>query len=651
MNHQHPKLIHQKYRPDIDGLRAVAIISVLTFHAFPSIMPGGFIGVDIFFVISGFLISTITFSSLERNRFSLLEFYSRRILRIFPALILTLVFCATFGWLILFSNEYKQLGKHIAAGSGFIQNFILLGESGYFDNLAETKPLLHLWSLAIEEQFYIFWPLLLMHVWRRQWNFLSITTIVATISLGANIYLTNSNPSASFYLPISRFWELMIGGILAYISLHRPQLIEGNKNFQSFLGFSLIFLGLFFINKGREFPGWWALLPTLGAFFFISAGPNTWLNQNFLANKVMVWVGLISYPLYLWHWPLLAFLSILEGASSRSGRLGAIVVAFALAWMTYVFIEKPLRFGGKSRAKIVTLILSASMLFLFGILCFKTNGLEQFGDGRSEYVAYFDISVPEMKYFREAKIFQKFRAECDFYDLDKYRAGKATKIPRPSIEESCYKRDVESTHAVVIWGDSHAQMLYYGVKRNIPDDWQVLMASSSGCAPDPTVSAPSTTQYCQQSNWFALQTITNAKPDVVIVGQNLGHSLEQMARIASKLRTMGVKKILFTGPSPHWRIDLPKFLARKLWNNTPKRTYDNVDPTVIELNEKLKAGFRQQDDEKFISLIDFFCDSEGCMTYLESDKKLGITSWDYGHLTPIASDLLGKNFLTNEIVN
>lgn len=186
MHKKLPHLAHPKYRPDIDGLRAVAIVSVIAFHAFPGRMPGGFIGVDIFFVISGFLISTIIFSSLERDRFSLEEFYIRRIRRIFPALILVLLACLVFGWFVLLKDAYAQLGKHTAAGAGFIQNFVLWRESGYFDTDAETKPLLHLWSLAIEEQFYIFWPLLLAFVWKRRWSFLKITSVIAIVSFAAN---------------------------------------------------------------------------------------------------------------------------------------------------------------------------------------------------------------------------------------------------------------------------------------------------------------------------------------------------------------------------------------------------------------------------------------------------------------------------------
>ena len=364
MSHKLPHLAHPKYRPDIDGLRAVAILSVIGFHAFPGKFPGGFIGVDIFFVISGFLISTIVFSSLERDRFSFVEFYIRRIRRIFPALFAVLAACLAFGWFVLLADEYRQLGKHAAAGAGFLQNFILYRESGYFDLDADTKPLLHLWSLAVEEQFYIFWPLLLALVWKGGWSFLRITFVIAAISFAANIYLLHRDPTAAFYIPISRFWELMVGGALAYVALHRPQLNASGKSGQSILGFLLIALGFLLLNKAREFPGWWALLPTLGAFFIISAGPNAWLNEKLLSNKVMLWIGMISYPLYLWHWPLLSFAQILQsGNASRGTKLAAVALAFLLAWLTFLFVEKPLRFG-KRKTLITVFLLFVMCLFL-----------------------------------------------------------------------------------------------------------------------------------------------------------------------------------------------------------------------------------------------------------------------------------------------
>jgi len=218
-----------KYRPDIDGLRAVAVLAVIAFHAFPNRLPGGFIGVDIFFVISGFLISTILFEKIEKQTFSFSEFYSRRIRRIFPALVLVLMASLSFGWFVLISDELNQLGKHVAAGAAFVSNFVLWGEAGYFDNSAESKPLLHLWSLGVEEQFYIFWPLILCIAAKLRSNLLVITVVIAVISFILNIFGVKPDPVATFYSPLTRFWELQCGSILAWLVLRKQ------SNFLAFL--------------------------------------------------------------------------------------------------------------------------------------------------------------------------------------------------------------------------------------------------------------------------------------------------------------------------------------------------------------------------------------------------------------------------------
>ncbi len=354
--------MHPKYRPDIDGLRAIAVFAVIGFHAFPQKVAGGFVGVDVFFVISGFLISTIIFSDLERETFSIAEFYNRRIRRIFPALILVMAASLAFGWFVLVPDEYLHLGKHLISSALFIQNFILWKESGYFDTGAQEKPLLHLWSLAIEEQFYIFWPLLLVWGWKRRLSILTITVTVAVLSFSANILATYIDSSADYYLPVTRFWELMIGGILAYISLHRPDLLRHYKNLQGLVGITLIGLSIFLINDKQSFPGWWALLPVLGTAIIISAGPAAYTNKKLLSNKLLVWAGLISYPLYLWHWPLLSFGYIINPSLSRFDKILLIVSAIIAAILTYRFIELPLR--TKRRSPRVPLYLAGGLSLL-----------------------------------------------------------------------------------------------------------------------------------------------------------------------------------------------------------------------------------------------------------------------------------------------
>ena len=324
-------LTHPKYRADIDGLRAIAVLSVVGFHASPYWIRGGFVGVDIFFVISGFLISSIILSSLSKGTFSFAEFYARRIKRIFPALILVMITCYVFGWFVLLPDEYKQLGKHIVGGAGFVSNFFFWREAGYFDNAAETKPLLHLWSLGIEEQFYIVWPPLLYLALKRRFNFLILAVTIVAISFSVNVGIRLSDRIQDFYSPLTRFWELMMGGILAYLTLQEisiwdkaTQMIRAAlgkadtapnptpdrallRNAQSVLGALLIGVAVLLVTKERLFPGWWALLPTVGAYLIISAGQHAWLNRTVLSHRLVVWFGLISYPLYLWHWPLLSF--------------------------------------------------------------------------------------------------------------------------------------------------------------------------------------------------------------------------------------------------------------------------------------------------------------------------------------------------------
>ncbi|HZF85853.1 MAG TPA: acyltransferase family protein [Burkholderiaceae bacterium] len=340
-------LAHLKYRPDIDGLRAIAVLAVVLYHASPKWLRGGFVGVDIFFVISGYLISTIIFGSLGGRGFSYAEFYARRIRRIFPSLVLVLAATLGFGWYVLLSDEFRQLGRHVLGSAGFVQNLVLLREAGYFDTAAESKPLLHLWSLAVEEQFYIFWPMVLGLAWARSGrSVLTWMAVAVGLSFALNIGLVYRYPDAAFYLPFTRVWELAAGAILAYMGLRRQPHHSGrSREWQSVAGLVLIVLGLLVIHRGKAFPGFWAVLPVLGACLCIAAGPGAWFNRHVLGSRLFVWFGLISYPLYLWHWPLLAYARVLqsEGDPSRAIRFGAVAASVLLAWLSYRFVERPLR--------------------------------------------------------------------------------------------------------------------------------------------------------------------------------------------------------------------------------------------------------------------------------------------------------------------
>lgn len=351
---------HLKYRPDIDGLRALAIVCVIAFHAFPNYLGGGFIGVDIFFVISGFLISSIIFSQIEADRFSYVDFYVSRIKRILPALMIVIAVTLAVGWIILFSSEYKNLGANAFAASIFAPNIKLWHEVGYFDTNANYKPLLHLWSLDVEEQFYIFWPALAVFVLRR-WNMAPLMVSIGVISFFVSLYLTYTDPASAFYAPFARFWELMIGGGMASLAACRQRSADMRSHFLSLAGMALIILGLALTSKAIAFPGWSALLPTLGAAFLISAGPNAVLNRFVLSNPAMVWVGLISYPLYLWHWPLLAYLRVMGGGVLLpSHAAAALALAVVFAFLTYEIIEKPIK--AFARPKLMALVLCGLLM-------------------------------------------------------------------------------------------------------------------------------------------------------------------------------------------------------------------------------------------------------------------------------------------------
>jgi len=360
-----PGLLHPKYRPDIDGLRAIAVLSVVGFHAFPGRVPGGFVGVDIFFVISGFLISTIIIESLEHGHFSFLEFYARRIRRIFPALLIVLAATLGFGWIALLAGEFQQLGEHVVAGAAFVSNLVLWRESGYFDIDAEAKPLLHLWSLGIEEQYYIAWPLLLWIAAKARLKLLWVAVVIGTLSFALNIRGVLPDPVATFYSPVTRLWELLAGSILAWITIHHPARvarISGRFQHASALaGLILIASALLLIDRHSAFPGWWAILPVAGAVLLIAAGPEAWINRVLLARPVMVWFGLISFPLYLWHWPLLSYGAILENATpSKTYRILAVIASILLAWGTYRLIE--LRVRRSRKAQWLTALLVALMI-------------------------------------------------------------------------------------------------------------------------------------------------------------------------------------------------------------------------------------------------------------------------------------------------
>jgi peptidoglycan/LPS O-acetylase OafA/YrhL len=359
------------YRPDIDGLRGCAIFLVVCFHFFPKYFPGGFIGVDIFFVISGFLITRIICEQLINHDFSFIDFYLRRVKRLFPALFLVLSTSLIICWFIFLTTEYYSLAKNVFAATTFTSNFLLWHESGYFDAKHLFKPLLHLWSLAVEEQFYFLWPFTLCFFYRIK-KVLFYTVIFFSISFIFNLYYIYHKPISAFYFPWSRYWEILSGSLVYLIrnnrsrnrlfsSINNPYQSSIFCNFSSLLGTFLILIALLKLNKDSLFPGYFALFPVIGASLIISSPPKNLVNV-FIANPVLVFLGLISYPLYLWHWPLLSYLYILRGEHISIAECTILLIlSLSLAYLTYRYCECPIR--KKLQSTNIT-----SLVLIFGIV-------------------------------------------------------------------------------------------------------------------------------------------------------------------------------------------------------------------------------------------------------------------------------------------
>ena len=357
------------WRKDITGLRAIAVLPVLIFHAFPNLMPGGFYGVDIFFVISGYLISGIIFRGLVSNSFSFVDFYSRRIKRIIPNLLIVFLFVLAVGWFVTSASEYKIIAANVSHSAFFYQNFGLMGTQPYFGLDAQKNPLLHVWSLAIEEQFYLLFPLLCVLLWRIktcQIKAVGVGVFVLTISSFVLCLMTD-NQSTRFYFPLSRFWELGAGICLAFVEVFygfsAQRYEHKSRDALSILGLSLIVVALVTPQSFySEPPGFFSLFPVLGSVALIASGSSAIVNRSLLSVRFCVFVGLISYSLYLWHWPILVYLRGYFFTDAIYVLVFSLIVSFVVSAFVYKFIENPLR---RARERSSTILIVS----LLGLLC------------------------------------------------------------------------------------------------------------------------------------------------------------------------------------------------------------------------------------------------------------------------------------------
>ena len=630
------------YRGDIDGLRAIAVLAVVAFHAFPAAMPGGFTGVDVFFVISGFLITGVISKALAQDRFTFADFYARRARRILPALLVVLAACYAFGWFTLLPDEYRQLSKHIAAGMAFVSNFALWNEAGYFDASASSKPLLHLWSLGIEEQFYLVWPLALWWFARRRHGALLLVVAVGAVSFAINLATIHAWPVAAFYSPLSRFWELQLGCLLALLMRdwepNRNPMPRRNADVASIAGAVAIGLSIAFLDTRLDYPGWWALLPTVGTFLLIASGPEGWFNRVVLSRRILVGIGLISYPLYLWHWPLLSFASIITtGTPSVGIRIAAVLASVVLAGLTYALVEKPIRFGAARRYKVPAL---AVFSFVMGVIGYRTYAR----DGIPER---FPAEVRALANFQ-----YEYRTDARYPDC-----WLAAEQPFDAFAPACVDAPA-GRNVAVLWGDSHAARLYPGLRTEFGSRMALSQFTRDACPPILDVAYP----LCRQSNAWVIAEIARIKPSTVILFAAWTHyqadwggpTAAKTALFATidALQKAGVGKIVVIGPAPVWKGGLPRLLyqawTKSPFHIVPERLETGLDPAVPNADEHMRRDLEAR-GVAYFSLTGFFCTSGGCLTHVPGGETR-LTTWDSGHLTTDAAVLVARQLAEDGVL-
>ncbi|MBB1161408.1 acyltransferase family protein [Aquariibacter albus] len=452
------------YRREIDGLRALAVLPVILFHAGFEAFSGGFVGVDVFFVISGYLITTIILAELEQGKFSIINFYERRARRILPTLFLVMLVCIPFAWLLLVLSDMKDFSQSLVGVSFFASNILFYLESGYFDAKAELKPLLHTWSLAVEEQYYVLFPLFLMLFWRlgRRWVLVTLG-LVFVASLALAQWAAYARPAEAFYLLPARSWELLVGAFAAfYLSKARcKDFGRAVSELGGWLGVALILYAVFAYNKKTPFPGLYALVPTLGAVLIILFATQQTAVGKFVGNKVFVGVGLISYSAYLWHQPLFAFArqaSLTE--PTHNVFLALSILALVLAYFSWRYVET--LFRDKS-------IISRKHIFLsslsFGSFFVAIGLVGHFYNDKITNLRFNDDQARVVSSVSASPV----RASCEFIQVND-----------SLFREPC--RYFSNRSKVAVFGNSHATELAYSIASILKDrNVGIIHHAMSGC--------------------------------------------------------------------------------------------------------------------------------------------------------------------------
>lgn len=615
---QHRQHMSADAHPDIQGLMGVAVACVVLYHAFPAQFKGGFVGLDGLFVITGYLVSSAALSGLQTQAFSYAGFFAQGIRRIVPSLLLVLAAVLVAGWFLLQPADYRQLGQQAMAGSLFVSNFALLSGATPLDAASAGKPLQHLWPLAIGVQLCLLWPLALgaMHRWRL--NFMRWTAGWLLLSFLLNLHLAQAQTTAALYNPAPRSCEFLAGGLLATM---RVKDTGGRPNALAWIGAALLTVALVTTTPEKTFPSWWALLPTLGAALLIAGGPSAWLNRRVLSSRPLVWVGLIGYPLYLWHWPLLSFAHV-KAVGETGGEQPLIWVALALvlAWTACRLFEKPSRSGCLNGT-----VTTAALCVAIGLVAAAGWGIQRHNG--------FEQRLPELVRHLQSTggrsaVIQGWRDKDCMLD---YR------LPASHYKPFCIE---QKRPLVFLWGDSHAGSLYPGFRSLQEAGRYEFGFAERTAAICPPVLGIEPRPLCRSLNEANIQAIRDTRPDVVILyawWHNKRYDLRNLEATVEQIRQAGVSRIILLGAVPYWKKHLPQILLEE-WKKGPVQTRPPLrlgetflDPEVRRATDIMRDRARKMGIE-FISGMDFFCNAQGCLTRLSEDATQPL-SYDYGHLS------------------
>lgn len=602
------------YKPHIDGLRALAVLPVVAFHLDISALPGGFTGVDVFFVISGYLITGTIVSDLGKGRFSILEFYKRRILRILPALAAVILFVMAVAAMLMLPLEVGAIGRSAAASALFVSNILFWQTSDYFAGSAEANPLLHTWSLSVEEQFYVVFPLLMVLLARyARGRFLLPIAAGTVLSLALCVAATATSPTFAFYAIPTRAWELGIGACLALA----PGLGgRGPRPLLAALGAVLVCGSFLLITEEGGFPGAVALFPCLGAALLIGCAEGTRVGR-FLSGRVMVWIGSISYSLYLWHWPLIVFYKMrFETEMESADNAMLFAASVAMAALSTRFIERPFRLpsfrGRRAGRVVVTGSAVLAGLAAMGIaLSVRPDLLHSYPPDVVKLASYGDYGT------RPAHNALVRSGTC--------MIGEEQDLAGRSLDESCLALDPGRPDILLI-GDSHAAQYWAALQEAFPEA-NVLQATASGCRPllDGTGD-----RFCTELMDHVLKDVLQpGQIDAVIFAgrwkqKDLALVPATLAHVAAR-----TKAVVVLGPGVEYFGELPTLLARTLLRGGGFDWEEHLDRRRAEVS-RMMAGVVPPGQATYVPVYEELCGSAECTLTTPEGIPL---QFDYGHLT------------------